>query len=478
MLKKIVSSVGNGFPKASEEPDDFRVVPLDSKLGRDRDKTAIGVDKWKLENYFEARKNTGSCADACATTLLNALRIGTGFDLPQDQTMLPKDKREYLPKGFVPIFEKYTPNLIAKKSKGEMAKDFGPQLRQLHELFKKLGAHSVIRVVSPDLKADRIKKELIEVLTAENKYLVVNYSGHMSSVADYDPVSDSFLVLDVNTVEAPWSWIDGDTLIDAMKIRDCEEIGGYLIVEEGANGFPKAPEKPDDFRVVPLDSKVGRDRDKTAIGVDKWKLENHFEAQDNKVFCALACAAIILNALRLGTKFDPILKRYTQKLLSESGEKSLMSILGKPTKNSKGEMATDYGLQLRQLHELFKKLGLHSVIKVVSHDLKADRIKKELIKVLATKNKYLVVNYSRSVVGQARYVEKDGKKEAGWGHMSPVAAYDPGSDSYLVLDVNTVKAPWSWIDGDTLIDAMNTHDYEENRGYLIVEEGGKERADC
>ncbi|HJW81556.1 MAG TPA: phytochelatin synthase family protein, partial [Acidiferrobacterales bacterium] len=71
---------------------------------------------------------------------------------------------------------------------------------------------------------------------------------------------------------------------------------------------------------------------------------------------------------------------------------------------------------------------------------------------------YVIANYWRQAVGQQ-----------GGGHISPLAAYDPESDSFLVLDVNPASAGWVWMPTLTLIKGMRTFDKVENRGYIHVE---------
>ena len=59
--------------------------------------------------------------------------------------------------------------------------------------------------------------------------------------------------------------------------------------------------------------------------------------------------------------------------------------------------------------------------------------------------------------------------QQGGGHISPLAAYDTTSDSFLVLDVNPASAGWVWMPAATLIKGMRTFDKVENRGHIHVE---------
>ena len=70
-----------------------------------------------------------------------------------------------------------------------------------------------------------------------------------------------------------------------------------------------------------------------------------------------------------------------------------------------------------------------------------------------------LLNYSRKAVGQ------DGD-----GHISPLAAYDADSDSFLVLDVARYKYPPVWISFEQLFAAMQGIDSDSgrSRGVLIL----------
>jgi hypothetical protein len=81
-----------------------------------------------------------------------------------------------------------------------------------------------------------------------------------------------------------------------------------------------------------------------------------------------------------------------------------------------------------------------------------------LVENLKRRGDYVVVTYRRQAVGQQ-----------GGGHISPLGAYDPESDSFLVLDVNPASAGWVWMSTSTLIRGMRTFDTVENRGYILIE---------
>ena len=212
---------------------------------------------------------------------------------------------------------------------------------------------------------------------------------------------------------------------------------------------------------------------------DFFQLSNHFVSQDNKIYCGPASSAIVLNALRLGKReglpqdrrpiapgdlawipagFDPFLDKYTPNNVLIEGVKTVAEVLGKPIE-IEGEQQKDFGLQLHQLAQVLRAHGLSVTIRVVEDGAASEPLLDELAENLATRDDYVLVNYSRKALGQT-----------GGGHISPLGAYDRASDSFLIMDVNPNRAPWVWVEAADLIAAMRTFDTIENRGYLLISE--------
>ena len=219
---------------------------------------------------------------------------------------------------------------------------------------------------------------------------------------------------------------------------------------------------------------------------DFFLLANFFESQDNGIVCGPTTAAIVLNALNsrslrektytvsrdtssinqaerkfIPSDFDPFLNSYTQNnvfdasYVSKDANKAIKSrshVYGKSSDNK-----PDFGFQIRQFDALLKAHGLKSQLRVVTDDIDEENVRNEIINNLATTGDVVVVNYKRSVMGQA-----------GGGHISPLGAYHKASDSVLILDVNPAKADWVWVKVSDLVAAMRTKDTVENRGYLLV----------
>jgi hypothetical protein len=240
------------------------------------------------------------------------------------------------------------------------------------------------------------------------------------------------------------------------------------------------------FAVTPLlpfaseESMVRLDR--ATEKIDFFTLANHFESQENGAMCGPTTAVIVLNALRANNAaiekptdattfpaeyaanipptYQPIFHRYTQTTIFDEKFESVKPravFFGTP--DAQGNR--DGGLQLRQLHGILVANGLASEIHVVDDQAKVDSVRSDLRANLGRPGDYAIVNYSRQVLGQA-----------GGGHISPLAAYDEKSDSFLVLDVNANDGKtWAWVATTDLVAAMRTKDRAENRGYLLVREG-------
>lgn len=225
-----------------------------TRLGRSRHR----VDFFHLANQFETQGNKAFCGPTSAVIVLNALRIrNERIAKPEDpSSVLPAEIRDRLPKGFDPLYRRYTQNNLFSaevdrvKTRAEIlglarepgAKpDAGIQLRQLDALLRASGVDSKLRVVDDTLADDTIRRELAENLATADDYVIVNYlrpavgqtgGGHVSPLGAYDEESDSFLVLDVNATGQEWAWVPAASLIKAMRTRDVAENRGYLLVKE------------------------------------------------------------------------------------------------------------------------------------------------------------------------------------------------------------------------------------------------------
>ncbi len=229
--------------------------------------------------------------------------------------------------------------------------------------------------------------------------------------------------------------------------------------------------------------------------VDFAKLSNHYRNQTDRMFCGPVAGAIVLNALRYntdkaplvtlpeaflrqmpvddkGVKFDPRLHVYTpENFLNEKALKikTLSRIYAEPIddKRSPGISLDDYGQMFDQAHGLLVIKVHVGTPETASNKENAKPLPAEeyqhahtaIKKNLAQTGNFVLANYSRKSLGQP-----------GTGHISPVAAYDEKSDSFLILDVNPYGGPWVWVEAKDFIAAMNTTDSDYNRGFLLLSE--------
>lgn len=252
-------------------------------------------------------------------------------------------------------------------------------------------------------------------------------------------------------------------------------LAGPVVAREAAQG--DAPHTVASRALVAFNSDEGLARMGYASArVDFPALANQFEAQSNIAFCGPTSAAIVLNALFAGSpdvprdrsrlrpedlrflpkNMDASVPRFTQDNVFAKGRKTRAQVLGEPV-NVNGKEVRDPGFQVRQLSELLQAHGAITQLVIVD-DKKPDQdIRADLIGNLQHAGDYVIVNYKRDAVGQR-----------GGAHLSPLGAYDSGSDSFLVMDVNPANAGWVWMPAATLIQGMRTFDTVENRGYILV----------
>ncbi len=114
------------------------------------------------------------------------------------------------------------------------------------------------------------------------------------------------------------------------------------------------------------------------------------------------------------------------------------------------------------LDEMGRVLALHQVEAEVHHagDGGLEAFRAAAREHVGHEGRAVIVNYLREGLGQQR-----------GGHHSPLAAYDLGTDRFLILDVARYKYPPVWVEAAKLFAAMNTPDHDNQdrtRGYVLV----------
>lgn len=194
--------------------------------------------------------------------------------------------------------------------------------------------------------------------------------------------------------------------------------------------------------LIPLESAEGqRLRASAAAAADLEPLLGAFQTQEKRSWCGVASQAMVLTVLR----GRPVTQAsvFTPEAAAVRGWWRV-SFGGMPL-DVLGAMMTAHGLDVEVMH---------------AESSSASAMRSRIAKNLADPSNLMLVNYSRAGLGQG-----DG------GHISPLGAYDAGSDRVLVLDVAAYRWPPVWVELDRLFAAMNTVDGESGRTRGIVEVG-------
>lgn len=190
-------------------------------------------------------------------------------------------------------------------------------------------------------------------------------------------------------------------------------------------------------------SAAGRDRLAHAgARADYPELARDFVAQSRRGFCGVATGTIVTNAVL-----------HPQPPLTQAG------FFTPAAAAVRGELAVTFGgMSLDQFAGLVRAHGLRVDV-VHASDGSLIAFRRVADAVLAESAVYLVVNYDRVALHQA-----------GGGHISPVAAYDAASDSFLILDVAAQKYPFTWVPAPALWQAMSGIDKGSgrSRGFALI----------
>ena len=194
-----------------------------------------------------------------------------------------------------------------------------------------------------------------------------------------------------------------------------------------------------------------------------------FDAQINQAYCAVASVAALLNSLKYAKRFRdgntwtfdlPVDKVYdpypyaTQMdiLQGDCVESTVVGHVGSDSNIVYGIFKPPYGLNLEQTANLIKCHTSTSDWDVTFQEvdpskLSLSKMRYDLKAALIDPDARVMINFDRK-----------GLNQVGGGHFSPVGAYHPPTDSFLIMDVAKYKYPPVWASADTLFDAMATVD--------------------
>ena len=193
----------------------------------------------------------------------------------------------------------------------------------------------------------------------------------------------------------------------------------------------------------------------STLRADYAPLAQWFETQANLAYCGVASSVMVLNSLALPAPAAAGYGAYrfwTQTNLFASAASARFV---------QPERVARQGMDLEQLDGLLSSQGLR-VQRFYGDGLSLAQFRLLLRRNLANPTDRILANYDRRALGQA-----------GGGHISPLAAYDPRSDRVLILDVARYRYPAVWVAGPDLWRAVRSLDSSSgrSRGLLLIQPG-------
>ena len=169
---------------------------------------------------------------------------------------------------------------------------------------------------------------------------------------------------------------------------------------------------------------------------DHVALTASYRPQEKRSWCGVASTAMALTALGVPTTqtgvFTPEAEAVRSKL-----------------------WVTLDGMDLDTLAGIIRSHGMTSVV-IHGDDV---RLRAAILGNLRTAGDVVIANYDRAAVGQE-----------GSGHISPIAAWDRVTGSYLILDTASYRYPAAWIPEEQLFAALRSPDPStgSSRGVVLV----------
>lgn len=222
-----------------------------------------------------------------------------------------------------------------------------------------------------------------------------------------------------------------------MRVRRVLSVAAAGILALGLSGtyWIASPTEDHADLAPPLKPFHEQSLDNLPYAKDFPQLERSFRPQVYRSFCGPASIATVLRAYGVhGADQTSVFPSLTGKL------KAFYS-----------------GMTLAELDELAKSSGLRTQL-VYADELSVETFRDRLKTHLAQPGDFVLVNYDRRVL-----------KQKGMGHISPVAAYDEGSDSFLVLDEASYRYPFTWVPAPLLYAAAHTKFAGRFRGVLFID---------
>lgn len=255
------------------------------------------------------------------------------------------------------------------------------------------------------------------------------------------------------------------TFRNSLPIEEREELA--LIVNEKPYDLSMTTSPPNNLLYLNTLDAFERLTKSTTVNSHYFFYESGFEAQMNQMYCAVATSSALLNSLRYHTNFSIPMDRvyypypYATQVDILFPDRCVNKNVILSTSEGTGVTVPPYGLSLAQVTKLLdchlnqqntSSNEVDDVWKVYQRPAdpnlwNVDLMRNEMIDILNNEDSRVAINYHRKELGQV-----------GGGHFSPIGAYDPNTDSFLILDVAKYKYPPVWAPAKYLFDSMATYD--------------------
>eukprot|EP00123_Amoebidium_parasiticum_P012050 comp21082_c0_seq1/m.28414 comp21082_c0_seq1/g.28414 ORF comp21082_c0_seq1/g.28414 comp21082_c0_seq1/m.28414 type:complete len:247 (-) comp21082_c0_seq1:431-1171(-) len=193
--------------------------------------------------------------------------------------------------------------------------------------------------------------------------------------------------------------------------------------------------------------------DPKTIRESYFKLSTHLETQMFESYCGVATSVTVLNAFgsNIRAPVDPLFSPFpyfTQQNIFSN--ECALNVTTPPRVQFRG-------MTLDQVASLMSCWGVDAEAVRATDDMTLEEFRNSLVNVLLRPDAFVTVNFDRKKLN-----------EEGGGHHSPLGAYHPGTDRFLMLDVARFKYPPHWVTAQQLFDSVKTGEGDDRRGFIVA----------
>mmetsp|Transcript_23458 Transcript_23458/g.34619 ORF Transcript_23458/g.34619 Transcript_23458/m.34619 type:complete len:759 (-) Transcript_23458:272-2548(-) len=187
---------------------------------------------------------------------------------------------------------------------------------------------------------------------------------------------------------------------------------------------------------------------------DYFLIQQGLDTQINQAYCAVAASSAIINSYRgdVDPPVDSVYDPYPYATQSDLFNNCTNQFVIHKNETYDGIFLAPGGLGMPQTKALLECYLKASLFNITTYHLdptviSLDRFRQDMKEALLNPSGRAMVNYDRKSIGQI-----------GGGHWSPIGAYSPHADSFLVMDVAKYKYPNVWIPTVMIYESLQTYD--------------------